>query len=495
MGPLAPGTEFAGHRIESLVGRGGMGVVYRARHLELDRVVALKVIAPELLEDPRIRERFVLEARTAASIEHPNIVPLHYVGQEDGIAYLAMRFVDGADVRALVRQDGVLAPKRAAAIVTQAGAALDAIHAAGYVHRDVKPGNLLLAAGDHVYLTDFGLAKQVLTRSGATRSGHWVGTLDYVAPEQIRGGRVDARADVYALGGVLHFMLTAHIPFDRDSDEAKLWAHLSEPPPTPVPAAAGAARSSSTPSWPAPWRRNRMSGSRRRAISAAPRAPRPAGALATQQERMVARGAASPEGAEREPGFTDETSTVTGIGPAPPAVGEAPVRRWRRPAALGAAAAAAVGAAAVAVALIVGSPDGDKGSDRRRAAAAVSRGTSDAPGRGGRSSTSAGSPNGIAIAGSDLWVTSRVQAWLTRIDAATGRERPDHPRVGRGALDVVAGPRAVWVAVTPAGEVVRLDARTGRVTRRFHPLLRPVALAAGAARRLGGGPCSPGRRP
>jgi serine/threonine protein kinase len=118
-------------------------------------------------------------------------------------------------------------------VTAQTAAALDAIHTAGYVHRDVKPGNLLLAAGDHVYLTDFGLAKQVLTHSGATRSGHWVGTPDYVAPEQIRGDRIDARADIYALGGVLHFMLTAHIPFDRDSDEAKLWAHLSEPPPLP----------------------------------------------------------------------------------------------------------------------------------------------------------------------------------------------------------------------------------------------------------------------
>jgi serine/threonine protein kinase len=337
MGLLAPGTVFAGHRIESLVGRGGMGVVYRARHLELDRVVALKVIAPELLEDPGVRERFVREARTAASIEHPNVIPLHYAGEEDGIAYLAMRFVDGDDVRSLVRRDGVMAPGRAAEIVAQAGAALDAIHAAGFVHRDVKPANLLLAAGDHVYLSDFGLAKQALTRSGATRSGHWVGTLDYVAPEQIRGGRIDARADVYALGGVLHFMLTAHIPFDRESDEAKLWAHLADPPPLPSRLRAGRAVEFDAVVGRAmakdPDARHPSAGDLGRAALAAAR-----GAAAVQPERMVARGAASPEGAARQPGLAEEVPTLTGTRPAPEAV-TAPdgvpgrVRwRWRRPA-------------------------------------------------------------------------------------------------------------------------------------------------------------------
>src|SRR4051794_16739610 len=187
MGPLAPGIVFAGHRIESLVGRGGMGVVYRARQLELDRTVALKVIAPELLDDPLVRERFLREARTAASIEHPNVIPLHYVGEAAGIAYLAMRFVEGDDLRTLVHTQGPLAPDRAAEITAQTGAALDAIHAGGFVHRDVKPANLLLGGSDHVYLTDFCLAKQVLSGTTATRSGHWVGTLDYAAPEQIRG--------------------------------------------------------------------------------------------------------------------------------------------------------------------------------------------------------------------------------------------------------------------------------------------------------------------
>ena len=215
MRSLEPGTVVAGFRIESMVGRGGMGVVYRARQLALERVVALKVIAPELLDDKEVRRRFLAEARAAASVEHPNVIPVHEAGEEDEVAFIAMRYVAGSDLRSLVRSGGALEPADAADVVAQAGAALDAIHRAGFVHRDVKPANLLVDSGGHVYLTDFGLAKQVLTNSSRTGTGHWVGTLDYVAPEQIRGGHVDARADVYALGGVLHFALTGRVPFER----------------------------------------------------------------------------------------------------------------------------------------------------------------------------------------------------------------------------------------------------------------------------------------
>src|SRR4051812_2554094 len=171
---LTAGAVFAGHRIEAVLGRGGMGVVYRARQLDLDRIVALKVIAPELLDDDHARGRFVAEARAAAAVDHPHVVPIYYAGEEEGVAFLAMRYVEGIDVRALVGEVGALAPDRAARIVDQAAAALDAIHAAGFVHRDVKPANLLLAGGDHVYLTDFGLAKPALALGGPTRSGQWV---------------------------------------------------------------------------------------------------------------------------------------------------------------------------------------------------------------------------------------------------------------------------------------------------------------------------------
>src|SRR5215204_2268755 len=233
MQELAPGAVLGGCRIEGTVRRRGMGVVYLARQLELERDVALKVISPDLTADPLAPGRFLAEARAAAAVEHPNVVPVHAVGTEHDRAYLVMRFIHGDDLRTLVRRDGPLAPLRAAAIAEQLGDALDAIHRAGYVHRDVKPPNVLIDDEGHVYLSDFGLAKAALATRGPTSEDHWVGTLDYVAPEQIRGGPVDGRTDVYALGGVLHFMLTGLPPFEREGDEAKLWAHLHDPPPRP----------------------------------------------------------------------------------------------------------------------------------------------------------------------------------------------------------------------------------------------------------------------
>ena len=180
-----------------------------------------------------MRKRFVRESKVAASIDHPNVIPIYYAGEEDGVAYIAMRYVPGDDLRSLVRRERKLEPRRAARLIAQVAAALDAAHAAGLVHRDVKPANVLLGPDEHVYLTDFGLTKHALSIGGATKPGHWVGTLDYVAPEQIRGERVDARADVYALGCVLYYALTGHVPFEREGDEARLWAHLSEDPPKP----------------------------------------------------------------------------------------------------------------------------------------------------------------------------------------------------------------------------------------------------------------------
>src|SRR3954454_4512788 len=241
MADLAPGDVFAGHRIEDVAGSGGMGVVYRGVQLALDRTVALKLITPALAGDPDLRARFVRESRAAASIEHPNVIPLFSAGSEQDVLYISMRFVDGEDLRALLRREGPLDPRRAARIVAQIGAALDAAHERGLVHRDVKPANVLLTPTDHAYLTDFGLIKRV--GEGATqvsRPGGWVGTLGYVAPEQIRGERVDARADVYALGSVLYHALTGRAPFAADSDEATLWSTLHDDPPTIAPGLPGA---------------------------------------------------------------------------------------------------------------------------------------------------------------------------------------------------------------------------------------------------------------
>jgi hypothetical protein len=210
-----------------------MGVVYEAVELALERSVALKVIAPELASDPGFRERFVAEARVAASIDHPNVLPVFGAGEDDGVLFLAMRFVAGDDLGTLVRRGGPLTPARAAAIVVQVGAALDAAHGRRLVHRDVKPANVLVAAGDHAYLTDFGLVRDLDVTAGRTRTGVVLGTPDYVAPEQIRGEAIGPWTDIYALGCVLFFALTGRVVFALDAPEAKLWAHLSEPPPAP----------------------------------------------------------------------------------------------------------------------------------------------------------------------------------------------------------------------------------------------------------------------
>ena len=462
MGAFVPGAVVAGYRIESLLGRGGMGVVYRAWDPGLERDVALKVIAPELVEDTEIRARFLREARAAAAIEHPNVIPVHAAGDQDGVAFLAMRLVDGDDLRTIVRREGPPAIDLTCGLLEQAARALDAIHRAGFVHRDVKPGNLLVDRSGHVYLTDFGLAKQMLASTGATRTGRWVGTLDYIAPEQIRGGRIDARADVYALGGVLHYVLTGHVPFERDHDEAKLWAQLSDPPPapstlrpdTPVALDAVVARAMAK----VPDERFPSAGDLARAARAAA-----TGAAPAKPERMVARGAAAPGTAPTEPGLVAEASTVTS-GASPPAR-----RRGRRAVLAGVLLAAAV-AGVVAVLADGGSePPARPKAEVARPAPRVMATTPDVGRR----------PTGIAFAGGDLWVTSVSEPRVTRIDAATGRERPEHPLVGAGPASIAAYRDDIWVVARRAGEVIRLDARTGEVGLRIRTPAPPRNVAAG----------------
>jgi serine/threonine protein kinase len=224
---------FAGYRIDHRVGRGGMGVVYRATDLALDRPVALKVLTDDLAGDAGFRRRFVTESKLAASLDHPNVLPIHAAGEHDGVLYIAMRLVPGADLRETLRQDGRLGPERAARIVAQVASALDAAHAHGLVHRDVKPANVLVTPEGHAYLTDFGLTKQLSSDPEATRTGMVLGTLDYIAPEQIRGEAVGPFTDVYSLGCMLCHLLTGEVPFTVPTEEGKLWAHFSEPPPRP----------------------------------------------------------------------------------------------------------------------------------------------------------------------------------------------------------------------------------------------------------------------
>jgi hypothetical protein len=227
------GASVAGYTVESVAGRGGMGVVYRARDADLDRTVALKVIAPELAREDGFRARFVREARVTAQIDHPNVIPVYDAGEDGGRLYIAMRWVEGSDLGRLIHERGALEPGLAADLVAQAASALDAAHARGLVHRDVKPANLLLpaAARSHVYLTDFGLAKRDGSSEGLTTTGQWLGTPDYAAPEQIEGHDLDARADVYALGCVLFAALTGRPPFAEVPQLRKGWAQVHEQPP------------------------------------------------------------------------------------------------------------------------------------------------------------------------------------------------------------------------------------------------------------------------
>jgi hypothetical protein len=487
MGELQPGSVFAGHRIEAVAGRGGMGVVYRATQLVLDRTVALKVIVPGLLEDQTVRARFVRESKVAASIDHPNVIPIYYAGDEGGIAYIAMRYVAGDDVRSLVRREGRLGPQRAARIIAQIGAALDEAHSAGLVHRDIKPANVLLTADDHVYLTDFGLTKHALSIAGSTKPGHWVGTLDYVAPEQIRGERIDARADVYALGCLLFYTLTGEVPFKRDGDEARLWAHLSEPPPKP---------SEHVPDLPDafdsvieralakdPEERYPSAGDLGRAALAAAAGRRP-----SERERLVAKGAAAPI----------EAPTVTAAArPAAPAPKEADTQlqpeaetvlqerqRSRRPALI-AATFLIVAATGVIAAMALGGDDNNpsqqnaanppKTATRGKPTATPS---ASAP-RIVKEITVGRRPNVVRVAGDKVFVGSFRSDRLRIVSAKTGKVGAYAPRVGVGVNDAAVSGNSIWLAVSRARQLVRLDTRTGRPIG--NPIKTPYSPRAVAA--------------
>jgi predicted Ser/Thr protein kinase len=231
------GTQFGQYQIQELIGHGGMSVVYRAQHVSLERNVALKILSPALTEDVEFRERFSRESRVAAALDHPNIIPIYEAGELDDVFFIAMRYVDGPNLHELLQGQGPLDTERSISIISQVASALATAHDQGLVHRDVKPANVLVSAtrgdaeADHVYLTDFGVAKLSGSQVALTKTGVFVGTVDYASPEQIEGHSLDGRSDVYALGCVLYECLTAEMPYDRDSEVAKLYAHLLEPPP------------------------------------------------------------------------------------------------------------------------------------------------------------------------------------------------------------------------------------------------------------------------
>jgi len=238
IGDFPAGSQIASYQIEELIGRGGMAVVYRAVDVRLGRLVALKILAPELARDDAFRQRFIRESRSGAAVDHPNVIPVFEAGEADGVLFIAMRYVTGQDVRALIEQHGQLPTARTVSIVTQVASALDAAHAHGLIHRDVKPANMLLATAtdgrtpDHIYLSDFGLSKQSVSTSSLTGTGQFLGTLDYMSPEQVEGRPIDGRTDLYALACAAFEMLTGQPPFRREQNLAVMWAQVSAAPPS-----------------------------------------------------------------------------------------------------------------------------------------------------------------------------------------------------------------------------------------------------------------------
>jgi serine/threonine-protein kinase len=219
--------------VEHVVGSGGVGVPYKARQLRLDRPVALKVVEANAAEDPLVRERLRREARTVAVLDHPNIVPLYEAGEDNGAVFIATRWVDGTDLGTLIRRDHPLRVRRTARLTAQIASALEVAHEHELLHRDVKPANVIVTSEDHVYLTDFGLTKRSGSLTGFTLGGQMLATIEYVAPEQIEGGEVGTRADVYGLACVAYEMLSGFAPFARESGQTrKMWAHLNAPPPS-----------------------------------------------------------------------------------------------------------------------------------------------------------------------------------------------------------------------------------------------------------------------
>src|ERR1700722_3265775 len=232
---LPPGTRIAGYRLDEQIGRGGMAVVFRAQDERLRRQVALKILSPAVATDEAFRHRFIRESGSAAAVDHPHVIPVYEAGDVDGVLFIAMRYVPGGDVGTMVRREGPLTEARAAAIISAEDSPLDGAHAAGLVHRDVKPANMLVderpGCPDHVYLSDFGLTKDTLSSVSQTGTGNFVGTLTYSAPEQIQGRQVDARTDEYALACAVFALLSGEPPFVRDEGMAVMFAHVSTPPP------------------------------------------------------------------------------------------------------------------------------------------------------------------------------------------------------------------------------------------------------------------------
>jgi ABC-type branched-subunit amino acid transport system substrate-binding protein/DNA-binding beta-propeller fold protein YncE len=408
------GSTFAGYRIEDLVGRGGMGVVYRATDLSLERPVALKLIAPELADDERFRSRFLREPRLAASLDHPNVIPIYEAGEHDGQLYLVMRFVEGSDLRTLLDAEGKLPPERALEILTQVAGALDSAHRRALVHRDVKPANVLLDRDGHVYLSDFGITKQL--GGASTDTGRVAGTLDYLAPEQIRGDPVDARTDGYALGCVLYECLAGRPPFHRETEAETMWAHMQEEPP--------------------PLRgRGRLDAVLRKALS---------------KDREDRYGSCSE--------LIEAAAAALDLA-APRTAARAARRRARRPGVLLVAGGLLllVAAGGAAITALGGGEDEDPAPQRNGVAAIDGGGTQLAS-----FTQTATPPSSLAVGEGAVWVLGLEDRTLSRIDPET-KKVVKRFRVRHAPTDIAAGAGAIWVKGD--GRLARIDPDTGKATR------------------------------
>ncbi len=480
-----------------------MGVVYVATQIALQRRVALKVIAPDLARDANFRERFKRESLLAASIEHPNVIPVYEAGERDGLLYLVMRYVDGTDLRALLEREGTLESPRAARLLAQVAAALSAAHRRGLVHRDVKPANVLVVSDDedgheHAYLTDFGIAREMAATGGVTRTGAVVGTIDYLAPERLEGHRGDARGDVYAFGCMLFESLSGDVPFPRDSDVAKMLAHANAPIPSlrelrpGVPAA--------------------LADVAERCMAKDPGERYPdAGAVARATTSAVgatpAQETSGPAGPSVEPPTAASAEATLSTGAIKPAKGEG-----KKPLPLGPLIGlfAAVIAAAVLVLSLGGGGSGDEagggGEPTRSSGTAstipVSGGPDGVTVAGGKAwvasaragtltpiDPSADTPGGAVKVGSDpdsvtsaqgaVWVTNTGDGTVSRVDDTSGELRGAPIEVGKAPEGIAAGDGSVWVANAGDGSLSRLDAASGRPRGAIQLGGSPIGVATG----------------
>ena len=501
------GQRFGAYLLGKLLGRGGMGVVYQAQHVHLGRTVALKLLAPELSENEDFRARFLRESRMAAALDHPSIVTVYDAGDVNGVLFLAMRFVRGTDLSALLDQRAPLGASETVGILSQVASALDSAHRAGLVHRDVKPANVMIE-GDRCYLADFGLTKRTMGNSRVlTAAGQFLGTVDYVAPEQIEGrDDVDGRADVYALGCVLFECLTGSRPYPRDSQVAVLYAQLREPPPRPTELRPDLPES--------------IDHVVTRAMAKSPDARYATCAELVEGVRTALRPeppvtSPTPAPAESMPGATQPLPRPTSLSPEPtrelppsdPHLAQMPAAAAPPPPPLpfeaataalperapanrkpwviaGALAAAAVAAAVIAVVVSSGGSDIKEQAAAPTAASPAPTSASPAP-----TPTPAGGPQiagdpirvgngplGVVFRDGDLWTANNAEGTVTRVVPETGKLSTI--QVGNGPFDLASNPHGVWVANSEEDTISQIDTRTGKAKNRIQVGASPAFLTA-----------------